>query len=368
MTGLSWVRKPEAIGTGLSLAGVVLILILHYGSTLRSLGLHDLLRRLFYIPIITAAITGGRRGALLAAGVATAGFVPHLFQLAAAGDRVLDSALELVLLPVVGLLVGGFADSSRRARIMAAERGRLAALGEVATVLIAQVEGPLASIGGQTESLRFLAEQTRSRALGFAAEIIHQELARTRRFLLDLIEIGRPAKRNVTRVNVSALLDGIAQEIHASSAGGDRLALAEMPKHILVEANRGVLCYALRSLLSGLLDAVPRSGRIRVGISEEIDGAVIAVTAISDLEDLPDIERSLSAVFGAGTDEYNFRHALCVHLLRAEGASLGFRRVSDREATVRVRFRRVGSERRPARSRPTFREAEAWVGSGGGRS
>lgn len=361
------VRKRGVMGTGLSLVGVVLILVLHYGSAIQSLGLHDLLRRLFYVPIITAAIAGGKRGALIAAAVATTGYVPHLFQLAAAGDRVLDSVLELVLLPIVGLLVGGFADSSRRARVMAAERGRLAALGEVATVLIAQVEGPLASIGGQAESLRFLAERAQNRAVGFAAEVIHRELARTRRFLLDLSRLGRPTKRRVTRVDLSALLIGIAQEIQGSSPGRDRLALSGAPSHLMVHADRGVLSYALRSLLLGLLDAVPGPGQIRVGIRLEPDGVAIEAAAKSDAEELPDLERSLSAVFRAGTDEYCFGHALCAHLLKAEGASLSFRRVSEREGIVRVRFSRARDRSKLPQSMPTFQEVEVWVGSGGGR-
>ncbi len=132
---------------------VAVLLFLHYTAALHRLGVHDALRRLFYLPVIVAAIAAGSRGGLSIAGFAVLGFLPHLRQLARTDDRVLDSVFELVLLLVVGALVGAYADASRRARAQAAESGRLAALGETGLALMAQTEGPLAAIEGQADVL-----------------------------------------------------------------------------------------------------------------------------------------------------------------------------------------------------------------------
>lgn len=48
------VERRRALGVGLSLGAVCVLLGLHYGVTLHSLGLHDLLRRFFYLPVIAA--------------------------------------------------------------------------------------------------------------------------------------------------------------------------------------------------------------------------------------------------------------------------------------------------------------------------
>src|SRR3990172_10948331 len=139
--------------TSLSLAAVGGLLLLHYTMPLDSLGLHDFLRRLFYVPVVLAAIAAGIWGGAVPAAACSAGYLPHVVQLARAGDRVLDHLLELIVLAAVGLLVGAFADSSRQARAAAAERGRLAALGEVGLAVLGQIEGPLTSIEGQAVSL-----------------------------------------------------------------------------------------------------------------------------------------------------------------------------------------------------------------------
>ena len=156
----------------LCVVAVSVLLFLHYTAALHQLGLHDVLRRLFYLPVIVAAIVAGRRGGLAVAGFAALGFVPHLRQLARAGDRAMDPVFDLVLLLLVGTLVGAYVDASHRARRKAAERGRLAALGETGLALMAQTEGPLAAIAGQTESLAGMAIHSRSDATAFATRII----------------------------------------------------------------------------------------------------------------------------------------------------------------------------------------------------
>lgn len=83
-------------------AAVALLLVMHYTAALHQLGIHDALRRLFYLPVIVAAVAAGSRGGLTIAGFAVVGFLPHLRQLASAGDRVMDSVFELLLLLLIG--------------------------------------------------------------------------------------------------------------------------------------------------------------------------------------------------------------------------------------------------------------------------
>ena len=335
-----WDRRRAVVGTGLSLAAVVVILGLHYGAALHAFGLHDVLRRLFYLPVITAAIAAGMRGGLLTAGVAALGYLPHLEQLSRAGDRGLDHALELVLLPLVGVLVGGFADASRRARALAAERGRMAALGEVGMAIMAQAEGPLASIAGQAEALSVLALREESAAIGFTAGIIRDEAARARRFLDDMRGLGQPADRRPAAVDLSALVAGVTQEIVLSPAA-ERLTLGAIEGRARVVADRAALAFSLRTLLLGLLESLPAPGTLVVTVIEESDAKpTIAIEVYSSAGPLPDLEHRLRMVFGPRVSDYRFREALCVHLLAAEGASVEFHRSSADRGVVRIRFPR----------------------------
>lgn len=52
-------RKVEIVA--LCAAAVALILVMHYTAALHQLGVHDALRRLFYLPVILAAMAAGSR-------------------------------------------------------------------------------------------------------------------------------------------------------------------------------------------------------------------------------------------------------------------------------------------------------------------
>ncbi len=343
----------------LSVGAVGVLLVLHYGTTLHALGLHDLLRRLFYLPVILSAIAAGTQGGLLVAGLASAGFLPHLSQLAGAGDRLLDLVLELLLLLAVGALVGAFADASRRARALAAERGRLVALGETGFALMAQVEGPLAAIDGQAESLAFLADQARDGAVGFAAGVIRDEVARARRLFGDLRGLGAIPDARPTRVDLAWLVSGIVRDIRRAPGTGQRLSLARIAGACSVEADRRVLAFALRALLHGLLEAVRAPGWLEVGVLGDGPGAAtIEIGAFTGGAQLPDLERGLTGVFGAGAAEYRFRQVLCLRLLTSLGADVQFHRSSPGEALVRVRFK-SGAGGHPHRTRPVASRPES---------
>ncbi|MEK6988505.1 MAG: hypothetical protein AABX97_10550 [Candidatus Thermoplasmatota archaeon] len=251
-----------------------MLLTLHYTVSIRPFGVHDLLRRLFYVPVIGAAIAFGLRGGLLASAAALLGYVPHLGLLVRAGAPVVDPALELVLLPVVGMLVGRFADSSRRDRAIAVERARLAALGEVALAMTAQAEGPLAAIQGQAESLRYLGEQKGATAVVFAARVISEEASRVRRFLIDLHGLQRGGKRSPSNVDLAALTSGVVADIQAAERAPSRLTLGVVSSGVRLRADARVLAYALRSLVGGLLDAVPAARRLEVGVGPVAGGAM----------------------------------------------------------------------------------------------
>jgi signal transduction histidine kinase len=321
---------------------VAVLLFLHYTAALHRLGVHDALRRLFYLPVIVAAIAAGSRGGLSIAGFAVLGFLPHLRQLARTDDRVLDSVFELVLLLVVGALVGAYADASRRARAQAAESGRLAALGETGLALMAQTEGPLAAIEGQAESLTAIMDPVRNSAVTFAARVIREEAARARQLLSDLGEIARVSEHHADRIDLAPLVVGVVKDVAHARRDGRRVVLIPSARASRIEADRRALAFSLRTLLFGLLDTIPPPGWLEVRLAERSPGeAVIELGIFSTGEALPDMEESLTRVFGARVGEYRFRQVLCVRLLGSLGATVRFDSISPRHARILVGFREV---------------------------
>ncbi len=330
-------RKVEIVA--LCAVAVALILMMHYTAALHQLGVHDALRRLFYLPVILAAMAAGSRGGIGIAAFAVLGYLPHLRQLARTDSRVMDSAVELVLLLLIGGLVGWYADVSRRARAQAAERGRLAALGETGLALMAQTEGPLAAIEGQAESLIATSGTGGRSSVVFAAQVIREEAARARHLLNDLAEIGRISEPRRERVDLSPLLERVIRDVASARRDGRRAILVDHPKSCAVEADRRAVAFSLRALIFGLLDSVPPPGWLEVRIASATGSPSTVELGVFSLgEVLPDLEESLTRVFGAGAGEYRIRQVLCIRLLASLGASVRFHRVSACHTRIIIGF------------------------------
>lgn len=349
---------------GLCAAAVVVLLFLHYTAALHRLGVHDALRRLFYLPVIVAAIAAGSRAGLSIAGLAVVGFLPHLRQLSRADDRIMDSVFELVLLLLVGALVGAYADASRRARAQAAESGRLAALGETGLALMAQTEGPLAAIEGQAESLAGMVDPSRNMAIIFASRVIRDEVTRARQLITDLGKIARVSERQSDRIELAPLVAGVVQDVAHARRDGRRAVLVPSARTCSIETDRRVLAFSLRTLILGLLDTIPPPGWLEVRLAECSPGEVaIELGVFSIGEALPDLEESLTRVFGAGVGEYRFQQVLCIRVLASLGASVRFHAISPCHTQILVGFRELPSktvaERRADHSAPSHVRLEA---------
>jgi hypothetical protein len=86
----------------------VLFTVLHYATGPELHWLHDILRRMYYLPIILAAFSCGRRGGMLLTVVVALAYSPHAFTHLMHMDpaHTLEKVLELVLYLVVGGVSG----------------------------------------------------------------------------------------------------------------------------------------------------------------------------------------------------------------------------------------------------------------------
>ena len=155
---------------------LVLISLGHYSMPMQHEGLHDLMQRLYYVPIILAGTWFGLRGGLLAAGTAALLYVPHIFmQWGGVRSGNIEKFLELILFLVVGIITGALSDrlraaldGQRRAYEALRERSfdllraeeqlghseRLAALGALSAELAHEIKNPLGSVKVAAEIFR----------------------------------------------------------------------------------------------------------------------------------------------------------------------------------------------------------------------
>ncbi|MGD9899717.1 MAG: PAS domain-containing sensor histidine kinase [Calditrichaceae bacterium] len=162
---------------------IILITSAHYTMSHAVVYLHDISRRMYYLPIILASYWFGKKGGIYSAASITILYFPHaLFSWYGRNPRYLDNMIEIVFFNIVGYMIGTYIerknDQKKSAEQSARElqeaysllqnntekiiqledelrfADRLSILGELSASLAHEVRNPLGSIQGATEILQ----------------------------------------------------------------------------------------------------------------------------------------------------------------------------------------------------------------------
>jgi len=272
----------------LSIIGISLS---HYFTPLRLPMLHDILQRLYYLPIILAAFWFGLRGGLVSSIVVSILYAPHIiFQWGGHPSMELEKYLEIVLYNVVGGVTGLLSEreESRREELRRTARGledsfrklqsqadliirieeqlrgaeRLSALGELSAILAHEIRNPLGSIRGTAEILKddYRPGEPKYEFL----EILLKETDRLNRVVEDFLGLARPIEVERDNCDVQAeLAEVIALLNGEAQARGVRLDLvpAMLPP---VRGDREKLRQVFLNLILNGIQATGRGGRLTV--------------------------------------------------------------------------------------------------------
>jgi signal transduction histidine kinase len=116
---------------------------------------HDLYRRLYYLPIVAAALLWGGRGGLAAAAAVSLLYLPHVIQRwAELPTQRYDALFEIALYHVTGYFTGVVAATMRRQREALHRADQLRGAGELAAGMAHEVRNPLAGMTAAAERLR----------------------------------------------------------------------------------------------------------------------------------------------------------------------------------------------------------------------
>jgi len=99
--------KSSIVRPVILISFVIGISLLHYLTPLHLPYLHDIFQRLYYLPIILAALWYGFRGGLLCSVVVSVAYAPHLiFQWGGHLTMEMEKYLEILLYNIVGGVTG----------------------------------------------------------------------------------------------------------------------------------------------------------------------------------------------------------------------------------------------------------------------
>lgn len=279
--------------------------------------LHDLYRRLLYIPIILASFWFGWRGGVLCALLISAAYFPHIYHDWGGDflDRNLNRTLEACMYVVVGGITGYLVDYLRREQrnlqsvnealamqskelhramqelrqktreVFEAEEqlrraDRLAALGQLTAGLAHEIRNPLGSIRGAAEILddpNVPGEKRRD-----FGRILMEETRRLDKVLSNFLDYAQKQRpRDGQRCEFGAVLEQLMALLAKQLSDAGICVETEVAEELPSLAISGpLLQQVLMNLALNALQAMPGGGELRIvaGRHESGNFARIAVT------------------------------------------------------------------------------------------
>ena len=264
---------------------IAVVSAVHYGTPADHHWVHDVARRLYYLPIILGAFFAGYRGGLIAAVIASAAYLPHAFTHLAHMDpgTPLEKFLEVVLYLVVGQVGGLLVDRERAERIRQQElagklqrtlddlqqtehqlvrSGRLGALGELTAGLAHEIKNPLHTMRGTAEIVREAVDtECPERRM---VDLHIQEIDRLAGVLERFLAFAKPRVTGRERVDLVEVVRRVQELVDAQARNADvQLKVADVEDAQWVLGDPEQLVQVVLSIVLNGLDALTDSQPVR---------------------------------------------------------------------------------------------------------
>jgi len=280
-------------------AALLLVSALHYGTPRGPSyhALHDVWRRLYYVPIVLGAFHYGLRGGVLTALAATVLYLPHvLFQWGSmAGD---DRYLEIVMFNVIGFVTGLLAEELHHQREEAKrayrrlaesfertkEAERLAAMGQLSASLAHEIRNPLSSLKGSMPILLRGIEKDDPRQE--FAEIVEKELNRLEDLTGEFLEYARPPLPRLADDELSGVVAGVMRLVEKEAQRNQVEIRVESAEGLpLLKMDSGRMRQVVLNLMLNAIEAMPKGGVLRLRTTRGSGPPPLGPCVVLEVED-----------------------------------------------------------------------------------
>lgn len=290
-------RTPNWKAIALVLAGIAVTSAGHY-LTPRDMRLwHGIFQRLYYLPVVYAAIAFGWTGGLAAALIAALFYVPHIvITWRHEQHYAMEQYAEIFMFLAVGLVTGVLSDRERkrRAELQATARklslvyrelqdtfeqvkraDRLSAIGQLAAGLAHEIRNPLASIDGAAEVLDVANDQPELRKE--TVSIIRNECSRLDRLLSSLLDFARPRHPEWGEVDLAKVLNSVIDLVSHSAGKGIHFHKEMAGRIPSLLGDEEQLTQVMLNLTLNAAQAMPEGGGVWLAAKQVEDGIAIQV-------------------------------------------------------------------------------------------
>ena len=289
-------------------ASVLVISVLHYLASTQTILVHEILRRLYYVPIVIAAIRYGIQGGVATSLLATALYLPHIV-LAWSAWPVFEVGQygEVVLFNVVGAVTGIMADRLRAERNryrrtseeleraydqlktsmderVSAER--MATLGRIAAGMAHEIRTPLGAILGCFEILS--TDCPPDHPKHEFLEILKKEIARVESVVAAFLDFAQPALPSFQSIDLNDVARGAARLVRPTMT--ER---AAVPIDVELSSDSIPITVDAQQLQRALIDlllagwSLSRKGSLTLSTARHNSTATIRLVAEGVAQNLP---------------------------------------------------------------------------------
>ena len=274
---------------------VILITMAHYLTGPEYHYLHDIYRRLYYIPIVVAGFLASLRGALLCSIAVSIAYFPHAFATFAVQDPAhgLEKVLEMLLYNAVALIAGVLVERERKRteeayalsksleatikekEIMQNEiirASKLSALGELLASLAHEIRNPLGALKGTAEIIADIAKDNKEVSKLISLHI--KEINRLNDLVERLLQYAKPKRPELRPENIALILTDALRIVEAKTKD-KRIAVKKeglMNKDVLALVDRAQIEQVALNLLLNAVKVQGDGGEVQVEVYEEERG------------------------------------------------------------------------------------------------
>lgn len=268
------------IGIGLTSAG-------HYLTPPHYLLWHGIFQRLYYLPVVYAAVAYGAPGGLAAAALSGLLYIPHIVMTwSHMSHFAMEQYAEIFLFFAVGTLTGVLSTRERR-RALELQRtaqelrtvyqelqssfeqlrraDRLSAIGQLASGLAHEIRNPLAGIDGAAEVLQANPPlDIRNETIA----IVRKECSRLNRLLTGLLDFARPRSPQLHSVEVDRVLQSVVHLLQHSAHRNVEFRITPPPHQVHVLCDEEQLSQVVLNLALNAAQAMPEGGTVQLSAGE----------------------------------------------------------------------------------------------------
>jgi two-component system sensor histidine kinase HydH len=266
-------KKKEILLIGLS---VIILSLLHYITPVDKPLLHDLYRRLYYVPIIFSAFSFGLKGALVTSMIVSLVFLPHIFhRWGHIHLQTYDALFEIILYNIVAWVSGTLIEKERKRReelkktqeeLIQANKYKV--IGELATGIAHEIRNPLGSIQGSLEILRKDYKPEDSKFEFF--NILLKEVSRLNKVVADFLNYARPSPLNLIDTEINQLVEETVLFLSPQAVKKGVSLKTELVKNLpRIKADPSQLKQAFINLILNSLESMDDKGEITISAHQD---------------------------------------------------------------------------------------------------